>query len=582
MKSLYSSLESMFGSRVSRDGANPADLVLIDGEIATCDPGRSRASALAVRDGRFVFVGDERGVAEFIGLDTEVIDARGRVVTPGFIDNHCHVVWIGGLMSVMPKTLFDAGSLDELREMVLDQARSNPDLPYVSGVGWRFEHVPGGVPGRELMDSVVPDRPVLLMSLCGQCGWLNTPALEFLEERNPAALRRLVPRRDASGAMLGPLDHFHSFSPLDFWTPGEIAPVFDTAVPRAISGVLDEAVSVGVTGMDDVQFYRPFVDYVLKYREMGVFDGVRLRGSFYIDPYDLEDEAALREGLEWWSGMRSSGEERLALGRSVKFYIDGTMGNRTAWLKEPYCDDRSTHGRPDWEQEGFDRVIELVDSMGLQACTHACGDAGITRVIDSCERARRANGERDSRHRIEHCELPVPSDRERMAALGMHAAMQPTHFFGDEVVENALGPERVKRYCPWNSLEKAGVSLSFGSDWCNSPLNPVYGLLIAGTRMNFRGNTSWGPDEKIDVESGVRHWTIDSARALQMEDEIGSIEVGKRADFVVFNTSPLKVTSWWFMLTHKLDIGELDGFVDMTYVGGALSYDRARGAVRAG
>jgi hypothetical protein len=153
--------------------------------------------------------------------------------------------------------------------------------------------------------------------------------------------------------------------------------------------------------------------------------------------------------------------------------------------------------------------------------------------------------------------------------------MQPAHFYAvDESVEKNLGPERINEIYPFKSLETEGVVVSFGSDWCNSPLNPIYGLVLAATRMNFRGETNWGPDQKIDLEDAIRHWTIDSARALMMDDDIGSIEVGKYADFAIFNQDLLKLTSWWFLLTHKLELGALDGFVDMTVVGGNIVYQR--------
>jgi predicted amidohydrolase YtcJ len=121
----------------------------------------------------------------------------------------------------------------------------------------------------------------------------------------------------------------------------------------------------------------------------------------------------------------------------------------------------------------------------------------------------------------------------------------------------------------------SGVTVSFGSDWCNSPLNPVYGLIVASTRRNYKGSKDWGPDEKIRLENAVRHWTIGSASALMMDDEIGSLEAGKRADFVVWNTSPLKVTSWWSLLTREIELGALDDFVDLTFVGGRAVYEKS-------
>lgn len=183
-------------------------------------------------------------------------------------------------------------------------------------------------------------------------------------------MSRLAPRKDASGAYLG-LDHFHSFSPLDFFSREEMDPVFQTIVPEAIAKVLDEAVSVGVTAMEDVQFYRNFAPYVLEYRKRGIFDKVRLRGAFYVDAHDLKDQAQPKESLAWWKEMDKESDQRLTLGLSIKFYIDGTPGNRTSFLLEPYEDDPDHYGRPDWTAVEFNQVIELLDDMRLQSLTHA-------------------------------------------------------------------------------------------------------------------------------------------------------------------------------------------------------------------
>ena len=224
-----------------------------------------------------------------------------------------------------------------------------------------------------------------------------------------------------------------------------------------------------------------------------------------------------------------------------------------------------------WTQEEFNQVIEIIDKMGLQACTHSCGDAGIRRIIDSYERAQNVNGARDARHRSEHCPIPPPEDQKRMAELGVYAVMQPAHFAGGDA-EPIMGKEAVQHLMPWKTMENAGVEISFGSDWCAGPINPVYGIIIAATRLNYEGEADWGPDEKITTESAIEHWTMGSAKALKMEKDIGSIEVGKYGDFALFNENLLEVGSDWFLLTHNTQLGSLDNFVDLTVVGGEVVY----------
>jgi predicted amidohydrolase YtcJ len=162
-----------------------------------------------------------------------------------------------------------------------------------------------------------------------------------------------------------------------------------------------------------------------------------------------------------------------------------------------------------------------------------------------------------------------------MARLGLFASMQPQHFF-DDILQGAIGPERSQRLMPWRSLLDAGVPVSFGTDWAAGPINPAYGLLIAALRVDGNGSTRAGPREKIPVEEAIRLWTLGSARNLFLEDEIGSLEPGKQADLVVFNTDLRKMPTLWFLLTHDIGLGTLDHFVDLTMVDGEDVYVRGR------
>lgn len=562
--------------RFDRTGAHPADWVVVGADILTSDVRNPRADSLAVKDGRIAYVGPRAGIADFVGPDTEVVAGRGRLVTPGFVENHCHVLWIGGMCYLQPPELFACETQDDVLAWVRKRAEDHPRLPLIGGIGWRMNQLPDG-PRREILDAVVPDRPVMLMSYSGQGGWLNSKAIERMETRNPEAFERLSPVRDAAGRCTGECLHYHVVNFLDYFTWEELGPEVEEGVMDAMEKTIAEAQSYGITTFHDVQIYPQFIPLILKFRDRGGLDGCRVRGAYFVGHDRLADEKRLAKDLRAWKKLRKTeSDDHLVLGESIKFYIDGTADNRTLFLQEPYSNDPTTCGRPDWPAEEFNRVVALVDKLGLQACTHACGDAGARRVIDAYEYALQTNGFRDARHAIEHCEMALPEDWPRMARLGIVASMQPQHFFGDEMVENGLGPERLQWRMAWNSLEKAGVRVSFGTDWAAGPFNPAYGLLIAATRLNYKFKTDWGPDEAIPVETGIRHWTIDSAYNLFMEDEIGSLEVGKRADLVVFNTDLRKMPTLWFLLTHDVGLGTLDDFVDLTMVDGEDVYVKGR------
>ncbi|MBN1297852.1 amidohydrolase [bacterium] len=556
-----------------RTSADPADLAICRAAIFTCNASQPEAEALAVKGNRIVYVGSNEGLTDYLGPSTRLINAKGRRITPGFIDNHCHVLWIGGLTYLMPADLYACADHAELAAVLKRRAAVDPELIFIGGIGWKMENIPGNIPRKELLDAIIPDRPVILMSYSGQCGWLNSMAIHQMESRNPAAFDELVPVRDGQGHCTGELRHFHAVNFLDFYPFEEMGEKTREGIMRSMTRALDDALALGVTCMNDVQIYRQFIPFILEFKDKGGLDKARVRCSYYIGHSRLVDEEQLRADLTEWKLLGSLySDSHLIFGDSVKLYIDGTPDNRTAFLFEPYITDPETVGEPVWTEEEFRHVIQMVDAMGLQAVTHSIGDAGIHRVINAYEAVIVADPAKDLRHRVDHCEIPAVDDIGRMGRLGIPAAMQPTHFYGDAMIEEGFGVDRMQRFMPWRSLEKAGVPVSFGSDWCAGPINPIYGLLISAKRMNYKGKTDWNKAERIPLANGVRHWTIDSAHALHLEKDLGSIEVGKRADLVMFNEDPLVIDSIWFLLTHDIELGKLDDFVDLTIVDGKEVY----------
>lgn len=568
---------SVFSPSFERNGTRPADLLVCNARVLTCDDENSKAEAVAVKDQRIVYVGGDRGAGDYVGPETEVVDGKGRVLTPGLIDNHCHVLYVGGLSGIMTLELLDCETQEEVKNVVRDHGAKHPELPFVLGLGWKHDYLPKGIPHKSVLDEVTEDRPVILMSYTGQSGWVNSRALEVMNERNPRAFENLVPHLDESGELTGYLQRYSTINYFEFFPTEEIGETALQLIRDGMTKVLDDAVSYGVTTMNDAQVYPELMPLIVDFRDRGGLQKVRVRCSLYAGPRDLDGERTLEEKLRWWKdlGKRES-DDHLVAGDSLKLYVDGVPESHTALLLEPYSNDPGNYGEAAWQEEGsLEKAMEIIDGLGLQACTHCCGDAGIRRLIDAYQHAIEVNGSRDARHRLDHCEMPNEKDIPRMAELGIYAAMQPNHFFSDETKEAALG-SRVEWQMPWRTMEEAGVEVSFGTDWAAGPLNPVYGLLLSATRMNYRGKTDWCPQEAIEPKSALRHFTIDSARALFMEDDIGSIEMGKFGDMVLWNQNPLKLDSWWFLLTHKIELGYLDDFVDKTFLGGKQVYDKEK------
>jgi len=422
---------------------------------------------------------------------------------------------------------------------------------------------------------------MLLMSYGGNSGWLNSMAVEQLEKRNATAFNHLAPAVDSDGNYTGVLLHFHAFNPLDFYSIEELGTNIKRKMFDEITRILSDGLSYGVTGYNDVQIYKSFIPMLLEFREQGGLDNVRARGSYYVGSHSLEDEEGLKTSLTYWKSLYTDeSDAHLVLGDSVKLYIEGVFDSHTCLLLNPYSDEPNNYGEAVWTQEDFNKVVQIIDGMGIQCCTHASGDGGIRRVINAYENAIKINGYRDARHRLDHCDLPEPTqDQPRMVQLGIYAAMQPNHFFGNSNAETLLGFDRMQRFEPWGSLEKLGINLSFGSDWAAGLLNPIYGLFLATQRLNYKFEDNWGPGEKILIENAMRHYTIDSANALRLGKEIGSIEVGKYGDFALFNIDLRTIASDWFIIEHLIHVEGMEvtgweDFVEMTVVGGKIVYQK--------
>ncbi len=568
----------------TRQGGRPAETVILNARVLTCNEARAKAEAVAVDAGKIAYVGRNAGAMDFIGPDTRVIQAKGKTLVPGLIDNHTHILFMA-MLRPMIVDLYDCRNLDEVRERTVAFAEANPDLPLVIGFGWFYDHVPGRIPEQAMLDEWMPDRPTWLLAYDACTLWVNSPMNERMLAANPKACRRMAPRTDPeTGRNTGIYMQSNSFNPFDFLDVDAFGPELKSKMFAEARRAVAETLRMGVVAVEDLQIYKTFVPWILEFRDQGGLDDLRIRLAYYVDPIDLENEEEWIADLRWWKALgEAESDPRLELGTSLKLYIDGVSGNQTAFMSEPYADAPDQYGYPSWTADSFKRLMELVDDHGMQTCTHAVGDAGIPYILDAVEHSARRGTVRDARHRIEHCELPSAADIARMVELGVLAGMQPAQFYGDASTEKALGEARLKRMMPWKTLQEAGVPISFGTDYIAGhipPINPLYGLIVATTRINYKGHTDWGPEQAIEPIDALRHYTYGSAYAQKIETETGSIEVGKNADMALFDVDLSRINSLWFLLTHEVEVGQLDDFVEWTMAGGRQVYRKDQAVAR--
>ncbi|MFD9129794.1 amidohydrolase [Kitasatospora sp. NPDC059571] len=540
----------------------PADLVLHNAHVHTVDDARPRAEALAVRDGRIAWVGDGADWRRFAGPDTEVVDARGRLVMPGFVDSHNHVRLGSDADCVQ---LAGAGTLDEIGARIAARRRSHPDADWIEGEAFDYSAIPGGrMPTAADLDPYTGDRPAFVLSYDVHTAWLNT-----------AALRRLGIGRDTDRTAYGtvqkdpatgePTGFLTDFAVRGLSRDGHRA-LRAAGVPwadpdrqyRRLAGSLDMAARYGITTVVEPQ--NSLDDLALFERALteGRLRSRLVAGLFHPRGTTAEDLA------EFAAAARRHGSDRFRVG-PLKLYIDDVVEPHTAALLEPYAGHHSHRGETFYPPEEFAEVLAGLDAAGFQAFVHATGDRGIRTVLDAVAHARAVNGPRDARHQIVHVECLDPADVPRFAELGVVACMQPRHCSPDIAGPGrdwaeAVGERRWHKAWPMRSLHEAGAVLALSSDWNVAEMDPLVGLYTAVTRRGLAGGEPWMPAETLDLATALRGYTLGSAHAVHLENELGSLTPGKLADLVLLSDD-------LFALEPK---AYLDARVELGVVGGEV------------
>lgn len=543
-------------------GAQPAwaaaDLVVVNADVRTVDPAKAKAEAFAIEDGKFTAIGGNDEIKALADAQTTVIDAGGKTVTPGFIDGHTHLT--SGMDMV---TGVDLSYIPDKKTWLEKIKAADARLPkgaWLVGGGWDYTLGEGKLPTKEDLDAVVPDRVVILRDIDFHSVWVNSKALEIggvtaKSEVKEGGQVLLNDKGEPSGILLesaGDLVERHR-------------PVASDAERRAaLLETMKYANSLGLTAVNDMSDLAAVHDYaaILAEKKMplrvwyGFFEG---------DPKKIA--GAVKDRAEVEKVAADSGETEkkgplLRLGYT-KSVMDGVLSTRTAFLHEDYSDQHGWKGKPFESKEELAAAIRASNENGFPTAVHAIGDGSVGLVLDAF-----AEGAvpRDQPNRIEHIEVVETADIKRFKDLGVVASMQPNHATGTigKYITERIGDSREPRAYVWHSMLDAGVPLVFGSDWPTSPLSPLAQVNDAVFRESpfGLGNGPWHPEQAVSFDQALHAYTQAGADMTPWGKQIGSISIGKWADFVVIDGT----------LPDPLDRSIRSRKVEATYLAGNEVY----------
>ncbi|MGQ3291252.1 MAG: amidohydrolase [Shinella sp.] len=522
-----------------------ADLIVINARVLTMDEANPRAEAIALAGGRIAAVGSERDILALKGEETWIIDARGASVLPGFIESHIHM--FGGAEELGHLQLAGIEGFEALKASLLAHAATHPDDALLTGHGAGYTMISEDEPlTRHHIDRIIADRPVVLVGADHHTSWANTKALDMAgilrgKAVNPGNEVVMGPDGLATGELreseaMSPVLHLGgpNRTHLGIETGGEPDPA-----PSAVEWEADKAImrrglahaaKHGITSFHnmDGNFYQ--LQLMAALEEDGT---ITVRGQV---PYHFKKPMMLAD-LEKASEMDRRYRSDWVSSGMVKVFMDGVLESGTAFLVEPYADRPDWYGEPYFSNEDFAELATEIDRRGQQIAVHAIGDGAVRRVLNGYEAAQKANGARDSRHRIEHVELITEEDMPRFAKLGVIASMQPPHppggmCFPLEPTLSRIGEKRRYLAYAWRRIKETGAALAFSSDWPVSPIDPIAGIQAAVTRTVWQEGD---PDHSVSLHDAIAAYTIGSAYAEFAEDRKGMLKPGYFADLVILD-----------------------------------------------
>jgi predicted amidohydrolase YtcJ len=527
----------------------PVTLAVVNARVWTGDPRRPWADGVAVRGDRLAAVGSSAEIRKLASGGARVVDARGAMLVPGFIDAHVH--FIDGGFRLASVQLRDAATPEEFARRIAEFARTVPPGTWITGGDWDHERWGGRLPERAWIDSLTPDHPVWVSRLDGHMALANSAALDAAKvgrDVRDVAGGTIV--RDATGALTG----LFKDNAMDLvWRAVPDAP--DAMNDRALDAAMRYVNAQGVTSVHNMG----------SWADLAAFERAHAAGRLTTRIYAAVPLASWQR-LRDTVATRGRGDAWVRIG-ALKGFVDGSLGSHTAAMLAPFTDAPGDTGLLVTPTAEMQAMVTGADAAGLQVFVHAIGDRAIRLQLDVFERAIASNGARDRRWRIEHAQHIDPADIPRFAPLGVIASMQPYHAIDDgRWADKVIGPERALGTYAFRSLLDAKAKVAFGSDWFVAPPTPLEGIYAAVTRrtLDDRHPDGWVPSQKITVEEALRAYTNTGAYASFEEAEKGMLRMGMLADFVMIDRD----------LTRVAPETIRDAKVLMTVVGGRVVFDR--------
>ena len=521
------------------DTDGPVDVIVHNAKVYTAGPDGTMAEAVAIRGNQILRVGSEREIMRLRRPQTSMIDAKGAAVVPGF--NDAHLDFIAGGLSLDRVDLNGADTLDEVQARIRTWATAHADSPWVLGRGWDSEPFSGGLPTRQQLDAIVPDRPAQIVSHDGHTSWVNTHALKLakITRKTKDPVSGTIVRDSRTGEPTGVLKESAVALVAD-----HVPQMTRAERASALRAAIGEAQRHGITSVQNATGPASDFEIYADARRDGDL-GVRVFSTVSA-PQTLTESALADLGR---IGKQYPDDPLFKTG-AVSIMLDGVIEAHSAAMLEPYADvdgaaalSIEAAGAPTIEADDLNRTVRLLDAGGWQVMTHATGDRAVNMALTAYEHAVRSNPlpERGRRHRIEGVEAIDGADVPRFGALGVIASMQPGLGSPAEsrmdLWSRTVGPERSSRAWSYGSISATAGRLAFGSDWPGAPLSPMFGLHTAVTRTTPEGlpEGGWYPSEQMALKSAIDAYTFGAAWASFDEQRKGTLAAGMLADLVVLS-----------------------------------------------